>query len=279
MQTAEIHRKPVAAGAFYPATPWRLKRQVIQLLEKCRSEVIPETIRGLICPHAGYVYSGQFAAEAYHQVRKRRYEIVIIVSPSHFERFSGCGVFEGIYQTPLGAVPPASDFIAALCDASAVIHPGFAGHAAEHGIEVQLPFLQTVLDSFRLVPIAIGSPRAAVSLALAEALFAVMNAPPFRDRQTLTIASSDLSHYHSADVAERLDRRLLADLAAFAPDKLQADLAAGRCQACGHAPIVTVMQLMQKLGARHCRVLGYGTSGDINGDYQRVVGYTAAAFF
>lgn len=279
MQTAEIFRKPVAAGTFYPAAPWRLKRLVIHLLAKCQSEVIGDSILGLICPHAGYIYSGQFAAEAYHQVRNRPYEIVIIVSPSHFERFPGCCVFDGIYQTPLGAVPPASDFVTALCDASPLIHPGFEGHTAEHGIEVQLPFLQTVMDSFRLVPIAIGSTKAAVSEALSDALFTVMNAPPFRDRRVLTIASSDLSHYHPLAVAERLDRRLLEDLTAFDPDKLQADVAAGRCQACGDTAIFTVMQLTPKLEAKHCRVLAYGTSGDINKDYQRVVGYTAAVFY
>ena len=231
-----------------------------------------ERIRGIIAPHAGYLYSGPTAATAYARLRGSAYEAVVIVSPSHREHFEGVSVFNGGgYATPLGVVPVDSDLRDQLLGASREIHSSGAGHQSEHAVEVQLPFLQRALGTFAFVPLVIGNQTPETCFNLGKAIAGVV-----RDRNILLIASTDLSHFYSADIAHRMDSIVIDDLRAFDERGLMDHLERGTAQACGGGPAVAVLTALRHLGSSRVDILHYATSGDVTGDYGSVVGYVGA---
>lgn len=229
----------------------------------------------LISPHAGYVYSGLVAAHAYKLLRGRSFDTVVIVAPSHHLAFRGVSVYDqGGYRTPLGLVPLDTQFIAALKAADSKVRCVPAAHEKEHALEIQLPFLQTVMSGFKLVPLVMGEQDLSTCRRLAKAL-----AKCAENRSVLLVASSDLSHYHSRAEARKLDEQVAARVAAFDPKGLGSDISKGKSEACGSGPIITVMLAAEKLGADRSKVLKLADSGDTSGDTSRVVGYLAAAFW
>lgn len=152
-------REPSVAGTFYPRNPDVLKSDIETYLSKVRPADIPGDIRGLLSPHAGYMYSGPTAAYGYKAVAGRRYDTVIILAPSHRSFFIGAAVQDtGAYKTPLGLVDIDEDLADALVKAGDLVHADAKMHRGEHSIEVQIPFLQTVLpQGFRIVPLIMGS--------------------------------------------------------------------------------------------------------------------------
>jgi AmmeMemoRadiSam system protein A len=147
-------------------------------------------------------------------------------------------------------------------------------HAQEHSLEIQLPFLQTVMPQFKLVPLVMGEQDYSTCQWLAEAL-----ADAIRGKSVLVVASSDLSHFHSYDAAKSLDQIVLNNVQAFNPEGLDKSLAQGECEACGGGAVITAMLTARLLGANESEVLFYANSGDVTGDRSRVVGYMAAAFW
>jgi len=227
----------------------------------------------LIAPHAGLKYSGPVAACAYQLLRGRAFDLAVLVGPSHFVGFEGVAVYrDGAFETPLGLVPVDEDAAAALMHSTSVVHEDDSAHAREHSLEMQLPFLQRVAPGVPILPLVMGYQTEATVNALAGGLAAAL-----RDRPVLLVASSDLSHYHPADVAARLDRVVLDLVSAFDTDRLQATLDAEPEHACGGGPVVAVMRAARQLGATDSRILQYADSGDVSGDKSSVVGYVAAA--
>ena len=275
MNEKHVVRPPAVAGMFYKGSPASLCKNVDELLEDARVPEIKGTIRALVSPHAGYVYSGFTAAHAYKPLRGRNYDCVIAVGPSHREYFDGISIFNGDdYETPLGKVPICEEMRSELLKIEKTIVSSTAGHRSEHSIEVQLPFLQRVLGEFTLVPIIIGDQRKQLCFKLADAIARVKN-----DRNILLVASSDLSHYHSYDDAVRLDKRVIDAIVNFDPDAFMDELEEKSFEACGGGPIAAIMKAAQQLGAKNSAVLHYCNSGDVTGDKSAVVGYLAAAFF
>ncbi len=272
-ESPNVVRKSILAGSWYPGDPAELKQTVQDYLSRVPAADISGTLTALISPHAGYPYSGPVAAYAYKLLQNRKFDTVVVIAPSHRARFSGVSVYDrGGYETPLGLVPPDSDLIAALKQADSRIRHVAGAHAQEHSLEIQLPFLQTVLKDFRLVPLVMGDQSFETCTWLAKALHHVIAGKP-----VLIVASSDLSHFHTYDEAEKLDQVVQDRVADFDPEGLSKRLAAGQCEACGGGPMITAMLAAKLLGADRTKVLRHANSGDVTGDKSRVVGYMAAA--
>ncbi len=265
-------RKPAVAGMFYPARGAELDRAVRAFLDDVTVRVGPARVTGIIAPHAGYIYSGGTAAMAYAQVRGTTRGTVVVVAPSHREFFDGVSVYPGDgYETPLGVIPVDVQMRNRLTELLPGTLVSTRGHGAEHALEVQLPFLQCALGEFSLLPLVIGHQSLEHCFALGEALGDLA-----RGADVLLVASTDLSHFSSAEVAERLDAVVADDIRAFDPGRLMHDLEAGTAEACGGGPVAAVMRGCDLLGARTPTVLGYTHSGVVTGDRDSVVGYLSA---
>ncbi len=275
-------RRPVVAGLFYPENPVELKKTVTQFLEQAPRHFFERPIRGLVSPHAGYMYSGAVAGHAFAQVRPGAYSHVILIGPSHFEYFRGACVFDGqAYQTPLGRVAVDASLCREIAKGGGRICLGQVGHHlletgdGEHALEVVLPFLQVALGDFLLVPIAMAHQNWATCRELAEAI-----AGAVRDKAALLVASSDLSHYHTDVQARAMDGKLITCFEALDPEDLLKGVVLHEMEACGAGPLATVMEACKLLGCQHARCLRYATSGDVpGGDRSRVVGYMAGVLW
>ncbi len=273
-------RAAAVAGMFYPADPQKLSHDIRHMLAVASAKVEGK-ILAAVAPHAGYIYSGEVAAYAYSALRGRQYKRVVVISPSHCVAFRGSSVYDGdSYQTPLGDVAVDCEFARRLAAASAAIKLSGDGHdvskdGAEHAIEVQLPWLKTVLEDFEMVPVVMGEHGYEASRALGVALAELLKDDT---KETLVLASSDLSHYHSYDEAKRMDLKTLDAIREWDYLSLLRNLRAGVWEACGGAAIVAAMIYAERMGANRAEVLGYANSGDVTGDHARVVGYGAAVF-
>ena len=276
MNLSQNIRLPAVAGLFYPGKKNDLDREIAIFLENAPELNISGPIRGLVVPHAGYMYSGGVAARAYRQLLDSDIEIAVVISPSHREYFTEVSVFNGSgYATPLGTIPVARELAQSLADTNPQIIISEKGHRFdEHALEVQLPFLQKVLDEFELLPIVMGEHSYDNIQTLAEGLSTVL-----RDKKAIIIASSDLSHFYSASKAQLLDKVVAEHIADFDQDALFHDLQSGQCEMCGGGPVVAVMKTSKLVGAKNSKVIMYRHSGDVTGDNSEVVGYLSALFY
>jgi len=282
-------RPPAVAGSFYPGDAKELAKVVDGFLAKAVVEPLAGPLVALVAPHAGYEYSGQVAAHAFALLKGRKIDRVVVISPCHIEAFEFSAIYDGdAYATPLGPIPIDKEFARRLVAQSPLIKISGRGHGivqgrGEHSLEVELPFLQRVLGSFKLVPIVMGDQRYEVERALGVALAKAIQqgrpagSPPPAD--TLIVASSDLSHFHPYDEAVRLDRKVLNALEEWDYFNMSHNFERRLWEACGGGPIVAAMIAAERLQANRAKVLKYANSGDTAGDKSRVVGYAAAAFY
>lgn len=267
-------RKPAVAGYFYPADSSKLKQEIELLLSISGKTDIPGKLFGIISPHAGYIYSGKTAAFGFNLLDKNKVKTVIIISPSHREYFPGVSIYDGdAYQTPLGTVPLDREIADALTAGSKTIFKGKEGHQEEHAIEVQLPFLQVVLDDFNIVPVVMGDQGKLYVDELAERIAGSV------DDNTVIISSSDLSHYYSGDVADRMDSIVEREINNFNYSGLMENFESRKCEACGSGTIIALMKSADRLNYKKSMVLNRSDSGDTTGDKNQVVGYLSAAIY
>lgn len=272
---ADLRPSPIA-GQWYPADPRRLAASVDAYLDAAVLPPIAGEVVAVMAPHAGHRYSGPVAAYAFAALRGREPQVVAVVSPMHHPyRQPLLTSAHAAYQTPLGAVPIDREILAAL-DARLKKELGFGltpvAHDPEHSLEIELPFLQRALGGeFRLVPVMVRDQSRktiqALGLALGESL---------RGRESLMVASTDLSHFYPQDAAEKLDAALLSRVEAFDPAGVLQVEQEGRGFACGRGALAAVLWAAEELGANAARVLNYATSAAVTGDFSRVVGYAAA---
>ena len=273
--SGENIRESVIAGTWYPSDPVLLEGEVAGYLDRADPEALEGVLAGLVVPHAGYVYSGGVAAWAYKLLSKTAFDRVIIMAPSHRAAFSGASITAADgYRTPLGVVPLDHELIGEFSKHSDIIQYNPRAESGEHSLEIQLPFLQVVLGGFKLTPLLMGTRAPEFCERLAETIARIC-----RGKRILMIASSDLSHYHPAGKARRLDEVLLKRLEAFDPEGLALEIENQGTEACGAGPIMTLMHAARRLGANRCKVLHYANSGDVTGDGSAVVGYGAAAIY
>jgi AmmeMemoRadiSam system protein B/AmmeMemoRadiSam system protein A len=277
------------AGAFYPAEPAALNTIMDEMLSRASLPPTDGQIVAVIAPHAGYPYSGPVAAYTYASLKGRKYARVVVIAPSHYEAFDFTSVYDGDgYVTPLGTIMVDKAFARELANTSSSIQLSERGHratrqGAEHAIEVQLPWLQHVLGSFSLVPIVMGNQSYESSRALGVALARLIQAGRTRDSagqqqdpsDTLIVASSDLSHYHSYEEAKDIDHKTLNALQAWDYLSMSQNFEMRVWEACGGAPIVAAMIAAEHMGANRAQILDYANSGDVTTDRSRVVGYSA----
>jgi AmmeMemoRadiSam system protein B len=259
-------RPTAVAGAFYPAAAIELERQIGIFLDSAARGATAPAPKALIAPHAGYIYSGQIAAAAYARLAPARGRIarVVALGPSHFGGFSGLAVSSAeAWQTPLGSVPIDRPVIERLI-AGKLVDMLDAAHAREHSLEVQIPFLQTAVRQFSLVPIVAGdSPPEAV----AALLDAVWGGP-----ETLIVISTDLSHYLDYRMCQATDRQTADAIERFDANALGPD------SACGRVPLGGLLVAARRRGMTITR-LDMRNSGDTDGLSDRVVGYGSWVLF
>ncbi len=275
-------RLPCQAGAFYSSSADALKRQV----EDCflhrfgpgrlpKVETKPRRLLSLICPHAGYMFSGPVAANGYYfAAQDGRPDTVIILGPNHTGYGSGVSVMlEGIWRMPLGDVEVDTELAEEVQRASELIDIDEAAHRFEHSIEVQLPFLQYVYNpTFKFVPICMMMQDLKTSRDVGEAIAKVASG-----RNILIIASTDMSHYEPHKVAEAKDRQAIDAILKLDESQLQSTVESRNISMCGYGPVSAAIIASKKLGVTRAQLLSYRTSGDITGDQAQVVGYASLA--
>jgi AmmeMemoRadiSam system protein B len=257
-------REPAVAGLFYPADPQELTRMIDGFLAGFPLESA-EPPKAIIVPHAGYIYSGPVAAAAYRRLEPLRARIsrVVLLGPSHRVGFIGLAVSSAdMFHTPLGDIPLDRTTCEQLATLPQVQRLDQA-HAMEHSLEVQLPFLQRVLDAFTLVPLVVGE-------ASADAVAEVLEAAWGGD-ETLIVISSDLSHYHNYSEARQLDRDTCRAIETLRPESIDYD------GACGRNPVKGLLQVARRKGLV-AHTLDLRNSGDTAGSKESVVGYGAWSF-
>ncbi len=253
-------RPPAVAGLFYPADPHELWGTVREYLAAARSA--GPTPKAMVVPHAGYVYSGPVAAAAYGRLAASgpAFSRVVLVGPAHRAALRGVAASGAeAFATPLGRVPvdrSATTLILSLPQ----VGVDDEAHAPEHGLEVQLPFLQTVLADFTLVPLVVGD---ATPEEVDEVLEVLWDGP-----ETLVVVSTDLSHYLDYEAARRLDLATSRAIEALRPEEIRPE------QACGWTGLVALLAVARRHGLR-ARTLELRNSGDAAGPRHMVVGYGA----
>ncbi len=257
-------RRPAVAGRFYPGDAVELAETVTGLLEHARDADAAgrRPPKALIAPHAGYVYSGPIAASAYARIAgtARRITRVVLLGPAHRVAFDGLALPEATgFETPLGIVPLDAEAIARIEALPQVVRLASA-HDGEHSLEVHLPFLQSVLGDFALVPLAVGAASAAQVADVLEALWG--------GDETLIVVSTDLSHYCDYATAKAMDAATSAAIEALD------ERAIGAEDACGRVPLSGLLRAARVHGLA-ARTVDLRNSGDTAGPRGQVVGYGA----
>jgi hypothetical protein len=266
MYSPTATRPPAVAGMFYPGDPASLRDELLTCLAVPPAPTLQSgLLKALIVPHAGYVYSGGTAGQAYARLTPLagRIRRVVLLGPCHRVSVRGLAApTVRAFATPLGSIPLDRAALDAPDDLPQVV-PSDAAHAQEHSLEVQLPFLQTVLGQFELVPLAVGD---ASAVEVADVLERLWGGP-----ETLIVISSDLSHFHSYREAQSIDNATVEHILAL-------DQLTSFDQACGALPINGLLAVARRRGLRIERV-AQCNSGDTAGDKGRVVGYASFALY
>jgi len=256
-------RPPAVAGSFYPDDPDTLVRNIDEMLFEVDESVHRKSPKALIAPHAGYIYSGPTAASAYMLLEAEKVKRVVLLGPTHRVLLSGLALPDvDAFETPLGKITLDQSAIRQLRDLNQVRIDN-ASHASEHSLEVHLPFLQRVLKNFTLVPLAVGE-------AYPEDVADVLDRLWGGD-ETVIIISSDLSHFLPYEIAQRLDTQTVENI-------LSMDTIIAHDQACGATPINGLLACLKRHPLTP-EVIDFRNSGDTAGPRDRVVGYTAIAFY
>jgi AmmeMemoRadiSam system protein B len=285
-QASKVRRAAVA-GQFYPSDPAHLKLAVQQFLADARPAAAGKPI-AIVVPHAGYLFAGQIIADAFSQAKGQIYDVVVILGTNHGRNQASAGLTgisvyaNGAYETPLGIARVdegmASDLLAE--DTDCKMNP--APQENEHSIEVQVPFVQVLFPSAKILPVMIGMPDPTMCARLGRALAKIA-----RDKRVLLVASSDLSHFPRYADASAVDRQTLESIARIDPAQFTSKVHALMSQgtpnldtcACGEGPILAAMTAAKAMGAGRGVVVSYANSGDaIAEDRSRVVGYGSVAF-
>ncbi len=277
-------RRPTQAGAFYEGDAEALKIQI----ENCFLQELgpkkypqvnkngPRQLVGLICPHAGYMYSGAVAANAYYELAcDGKPDIVVILGPNHTGYGSALSLMnEGVWRTPFGDVEVDVETANQIVQETRIVDVDDAAHRFEHSIEVQLPFLQYLYGSnFRFVPICFQIQDLYSADEIGQAIAKVLNS-----KNAVVIASSDMTHYEPQTTAASKDKAALKAVEAMDVKRFYSIIETQNITACGYGPIATTITAAKGMGAKEAKLLSYKSSGDVTGDYSSVVGYAAVSF-
>lgn len=264
-------RKAAFAGSFYDANPQSLKIQMNNWFDEIDLPDVSDKLLGVICPHAGYVYSGSCAAYSYKVLDRSKIKTAIIIHPSHKGNHFGFSIPNyDEYETPLGNLKADKLLAEKLMKHSDEIDDYY--HQNEHSMEVQLPFLFHINPDINIVPILIGRQDYDVSKDLAKLLIKQVDF-----NSTAIIVSTDLSHYLGSEVANAMDGRLIDYITTTDTELFYDNIIHHRIEACGFCGILTLMHMTKYLNDSYIKKLHYTHSGYTSGDFDQVVGYLSAA--
>jgi AmmeMemoRadiSam system protein B len=264
-------REPAVAGRFYPRDPAQLEREVDGYLKGTGPA---EPAVAVIAPHAGYVFSGAIAGETYARVKIP--ERVVVINPNHTGRGVPRSIWTaGAWHLPGGAVSVDEPLAAALRD-EAGLEDDQRAHLLEHSGEVHLPFLRARRADVRVVPVCLAGLSLAECGAIGQGVARAIRKSAAEPRNVLLVASTDMSHFVSADTARRLDMLAIERITDFDPEGLFEVVTRNRISMCGFIPTTVVLIAARELGASRVELVRYGNSGETSGDYDRVVGYAGA---
>jgi MEMO1 family protein len=277
-------RRPTQAGAFYEGDAEALKTQIencfLQELGPKKHPQVnkngPRQVVGLVCPHAGYMYSGAVAANAYYELAQDgKPDTVVILGPNHTGYGSALSLMnEGVWRTPLGDVDVDVETANQIVQETRIVDVDDAAHRFEHSIEVQLPFLQYLYGSeFKFVPVCFQMQDLGSAVEVGQVLAKVL-----ANKNAVVIASSDMTHYEPQVKAVAKDKAALKAVEAMDEKLFYSIIETQNITACGYGPIATAITAAKGLGAKEAKLLCYKSSGDVTGDYSSVVGYAAVSF-
>lgn len=268
-----MRRKPAVAGYFYPSHPNELTRLIEKFVDPDKDKVKANAI---ICPHAGYIYSGAVAGAVYSSVElPDRY---ILLGPNHREVPTLMATYpDGSWATPLGELMVDSTLKKKIIESCSLVEESEEAHAYEHSIEVQLPFIQYFRPSASIVPIAISyyahfSQLEELGETISEAILTV-------EEPVLIVASTDMSHYVSAETAQEKDYLAIRKVEELDAQGLIETVTRKSISMCGYLPTAVAIIAAKKLGAKKGELIKYQTSGDVTGDYSEVVGYAGIRIY
>jgi AmmeMemoRadiSam system protein B len=278
---ASIRPSPIA-GQWYPADPRQLSAQVTRYMDEAQLPKLKGEVVAVMVPHAGHIYSGPVAGYAFAALRGLTPDVAIVASPMHYPYYEPLLTSaHAAYATPLGNIPVNREALNALDERlqeelGIKLAPVVLDQ--EHSLEIELPFLQQALGKpFSLVPIMVRDQSAVVAQGLGRALaWLVSSSQALAGQSAILVASTDLSHFYPQPVAATLDHEMLRQVEALDPAGVISVEEQGKGFACGRGALAAVLWAAQALGANHAQILRYATSGDVTGDYERVVGYGAA---
>ena len=274
-------RPPAVAGTFYAGSRDALVKQIEGcFLHRLGPGKLPEVaegalkrVVGLVCPHAGYMYSGPVAAHSYYRLASDgRPEVVVILGPNHHGVGSAIATVRGgVWRTPLGDVEVDGEVAMKIVEYSGIVDLDENAHRYEHSIEVQLPFLQYLYgDEFRFVPIAMLMQDSQSSVELGRAI-----AKALSGMNAVVIASTDLTHYEPQETASKKDNAVIKAILDLDVDSLYKTVMSLNVSMCGYGPAAAAITASREAGANTAKLLSYKTSGDVTGDFSAVVGYAA----
>ncbi len=259
-------RKPAVAGQFYPSNPKALKSEVMSYFD---SGVDRIKVKGVVSPHAGYIYSGRVCGEVFSRVEIPDH--VIVLGPNHRGMGRSASIMtDGVWDMPLGVVEIDKDLSGRILKKSSIVSDDPKAHSFEHSLEVQLPFIQVIKENFLLTPIALGSLLISECLTLGGEI-----ASAIRDfgEDVLIVASSDMTHYEPVEYAKEQDQDAIDEILRLDPEGVYNTVRRKGITMCGYIPVAVMLKAAVELGAKKAELIDYMTSGDTSGDYRSVVGY------
>jgi len=259
-------RKPAVAGRFYPADKEALQAALADYLGEVRADT---RARGVIVPHAGYMYSGHVAGAVYSRLMMP--SRVIVMCPNHTGLGPALSIMsDGAWETPLGQVPVDKVLAKSLLHHCHLLTEDAAAHQLEHSLEVQLPFLLHLRSDVQFVPIAIGTSGYASLERLGKGIETAVRE---LKEEVLVVASSDMNHYESDETTRMKDQKAIERILALEPKGLYDTVKSESISMCGYGPVVAMMHGIQPLSSRRAELIKYATSGDVSGNRKEVVGY------
>ncbi|WP_297056093.1 AmmeMemoRadiSam system protein B [Thermosulfurimonas sp.] len=261
-----MFRQPAVAGQFYSDDPEVLRAELSRLIKKSPD---PIEAKMVVAPHAGYMYSGWVAGEVYGRIRPP--EVAVVLGPNHTGLGASAAIVSyGAFLTPLGEVPIESTLAEKILEEAPILREDHLAHLYEHSLEVQLPFLQYLQPEISLVPVCLGRLSVEEIEDLGEGLGRAIAGYPSR---VLLVASTDFSHYVPHEIAQRKDQRAIERILALDPLGLLEVVVREDISMCGVIPTAVALTAARLLGASRAELVRYATSGEVSGDYARVVGY------
>ena len=260
-------RTPAVAGKFYPENPYELEKKVashLGNLSKKKRKAI-----GVVSPHAGFIYSGDVVGAVYSQIEVP--ETIILLGPNHTGLGENISVMtEGTWSMPMGNIPIDEVLATQLCKETSLAKPNSVAHQFEHSLETQLPFLQYLRKNFLIVPICLKKVDYSICKKLSKG---IVNALEQTEKSALIIASSDMTHVESHKIAGEKDKKAIVKIENRDAQGLDETVRQEQISMCGVNPVTVMLLCSEKMGAQKAELIEYKTSGEVNGDKSRVVGY------